>query len=120
MPCSLQLTCLVRLELQYNGFERGPPAVVGDITSLQVSCSASRGRCACAAVPVHRSTSRASHPLHSSAHPAAQLPALPCLQELNLSGNLWGSEALDLPREYAQLRRVVYHLLPFASCLLVG
>lgn len=42
-PLFLQLKCLVRLELQYNGFERGPPAVVGELTSLEVSLSFSLG-----------------------------------------------------------------------------
>ena len=54
----MQLTALTLLELQYNGFEAGAPAVVGELTSLQ---------------------------------------------GLNLGGNLWGSAAADLPREFSQL-----------------
>ncbi|KAI7844689.1 hypothetical protein COHA_001777 [Chlorella ohadii] len=73
LPAELaQLTSLVRLELQYNGLERGPPAVVGELTSLE---------------------------------------------ELNLSGNLWGSAAPDLPKEYAQLSRLRY--LTLTNCELL-
>ncbi len=39
-PYHAQLTSLVRLELQYNGLERGPPAVVGELTSLEVKSKA--------------------------------------------------------------------------------
>ncbi|PRW59999.1 Leucine rich repeat [Chlorella sorokiniana] len=73
LPVELaELTSLVRLELQYNGFEWGPPAVVGELTTLE---------------------------------------------ELNLSGNLWGSAAPDLPKEYAQLSRLRY--LTLTNCELL-
>lgn len=52
------------------------------------------------------------------AHHCLPSPRRPPLQELNLSGNLWGSWAYDLPAEYAQLTRLRF--LTLTNCELAA
>lgn len=99
VPAELsELSSLRRLELQKNGFTVGPPAVVGELTSLQVRLPPTPRLVLLSGQGGARLVARNA----CGAHPAG--PAALPLQELYLSGNEWGSAAYDLPQEYSQLR----------------